>query len=213
MADPASRLYLITPPRLRPEDFVVPLAQALDGGDVACVQLRLKDVSDDQIRAAIEVLMPVCHERDVSFLLNDKPELAAQSGCDGVHIGQDDGPYAAARAALGTDRIVGVTCHDSQELAIAAAEAGADYVAYGAFFATTTKQASAQAQPELLRWWQDGTTVPAVAIGGITVENCPVLVKAGADFLAVSAGVWDYSGGPGAAVADFNRAIAATAGG
>ncbi len=210
MANTASQLYLITPPRLQPEAFAVALAQALDGGDVACVQLRLKEASDDEIRAAIEVLMPVTQARDVSFLLNDNPELAAQSGCDGVHIGQDDMPYKAARESLGVDKIVGVTCHDSLDLAISAAEKGADYVAFGAFFATATKQAAAQASPDLLRWWQDGTTVPVVAIGGIAVENCRPLVEAGADFLAVSAGVWDYADGPGAAVADFNKAIAAT---
>ncbi len=186
------------------------LAQALDGGDVACVQLRLKEADDDEVRAAIDALMPVAQARDVSFLLNDNPELAAQSGCDGVHVGQDDMPYKAARECLGADKIVGVTCHDSLDLAISAAEKGADYVAFGAFFTTATKQAPAQASPDLLRWWQDGTTVPVVAIGGITVENCPALVEAGADFLAVSAGVWGYADGPGAAVADFNKAIAAT---
>ncbi|MHA1566981.1 MAG: thiamine phosphate synthase, partial [Alphaproteobacteria bacterium] len=132
MADATSQLYLITPPRLQPEAFAVPLAQALDGGDVACVQLRLKDADVDEIRAAIDVLMPLVQERDVSFLLNDKPELAVQSGCDGVHVGQDDTPYRAAREILGKDKIVGVTCHDSLDLAFAAAEAGADYVAFGA---------------------------------------------------------------------------------
>ncbi len=212
MSDPASRLYLITPAQLQPGDFAGPLAQALDGGDVACVQLRLKEASDDQIRAASDILMRLCHERDVSFILNDRPDLAAELGCDGVHVGQEDAPYEQARRLVGRDRIVGVTCHDSQDLAIAAAEAGADYVAFGAFFATQTKQAKSQAGPELLRWWQDVMTVPVVAIGGITVDNCPALVCAGADFLAVSAGVWDYPDGPGAAVTSFNRVIARAAG-
>lgn len=211
MSDPACRLYLITPARLQPGDFAKPLAQALDGGDVACVQLRLKEASDDQIRAASDLLMPLCHERGVSFILNDRPDLAAELGCDGVHVGQEDAPYGQARSLVGRDRIVGVTCHDSQDLAVVAAEAGADYVAYGAFFATTTKQAKSQAGLDLLTWWQEVMTVPVVAIGGITVENCPALVGAGADFLAVAAGVWDYPDGPGAAVTAFNRVFAAAA--
>ncbi len=206
MAEPGCRLYLITPPRL-PADFAVTLGQALDGGDVACLQLRLKDATDDEIRTASEALMPLTQARGVAFLLNDKPDLAAELDCDGVHVGQDDVPYAQARGRVGADKIVGVTCHNSRDLAIGAAEAGADYVAFGAFFSTTTKTPKSRAEPELLRWWQDATTVPAVAIGGITVENCASLVDAGADFLAVSAGVWDYPRGPAAAVADFNRAI------
>lgn len=201
------RLYLVTPPALEPARFKDVLASALDAGDVACVQLRLKDVSDDTIRRTCDVLRPVAQARDVAFLLNDRPDLAAATGCDGVHVGQEDATYAEARQALGSDRIVGVTCHDSRHLAMEAADAGADYVAFGAFFATGTKQPKTKAEPELLRWWSETMTVPCVAIGGITVENCGPLVAAGADFLAVVAGVWDYPAGPAAAVQAFNQAI------
>ena len=198
------RLYLITPPKLEARAFADTLARALDAGDVACLQLRLKDASDDDIRRASEILMPIAQERDVAFLMNDRPDLAAELSCDGVHIGQEDASYAEARKAVGADRIVGVTCHDSRHLAMEAAEAGADYVAFGAFFPTSTKDAKTRAEPELIRWWAEMMVVPCVAIGGITVENAAVLVEAGADFLAVSSGVWSYRDGPAAAVKAFN---------
>jgi thiamine-phosphate pyrophosphorylase len=202
---PRCRLYLITPPTLDPSGFARTLAEALDAGDVACVQLRLKDVSDDAIRRAIDVLKPVAQTRDVAFILNDRPDLARATGCDGVHVGQEDAPYAEARRIMGDDAIVGVTCHSSYHLAMEAAEAGADYVAFGAFFPTTTKEAKTRADVSLLRDWSELTTVPCVAIGGITVENCRPLVEAGADFLAVASGVWSYGAGPAQAVRDFNR--------
>jgi len=175
----------------------------LGAGDVASLQLRLKDVSDDEIEQAVHVLMPVAQAADVAFILNDRPDLAKKFGCDGVHVGQEDASYAEARAAMGPG-IVGVTCHDSRHLAIEAAEAGADYVAFGAFFPTQTKETQAHADPEILKWWSELMVVPCVAIGGITVENAAPLVAAGADFLAVSSGVWDHPGGPEAAVKAFN---------
>jgi thiamine-phosphate pyrophosphorylase len=209
MATPGCRLYLVTPAALDPMRFRDALTQALDAGDVACVQLRLKDAGDDEIRRACGILLPVAQRRGVAFLLNDRPDLAAQAGCDGVHVGQQDAPYEEARRLLGSDRIVGVTCHDSRHLAIEAAEAGADYVAFGAFFPTTTKPSRYRPSPDLLAWWSEIMTVPTVAIGGITPGNCAPLVAAGADFLAVVSAVWDHPDGPGAAVRDFNRAIAA----
>jgi thiamine-phosphate pyrophosphorylase len=209
--DEGCRLYLVTPPVLEPAVFRDALAAALDGGDVACVQLRLKDVSDDLIRQACDVLLPVAQQRDVAFLLNDRPDLAAATGCDGVHVGQQDASYAEARRLMGPDRIVGVTCHDSRDLAIDAAEAGADYVAFGAFYPTTTKPSRYRPEPDLLAWWSEMMTVPCVAIGGITPQNCAPLVRAGADFLAVVTAVWNHPEGPGAAVREFNAAIAAAA--
>jgi thiamine-phosphate pyrophosphorylase len=207
------RLYLITPPDLVPASFADILAAALDAGDVACVQLRLKDVPDDVIRRTCDMLLPVAQSRDVAFILNDRPDLALAAGCDGVHIGQQDMPYKEARRLLGADRIVGVTCHDDPDLAIEAAEMGADYVAFGAFFPSGTKETKHRPSPEILRWWSDATTVPVVAIGGITPENCGPLVTAGADFLAVSGAVWTHEAGAAAAVREFNRAISAAHGG
>ncbi len=198
------RLYLITPPKLEPKSFAETLRRALGAGDVASVQLRLKDVPDDDIRRAAEVLMPVAQRAGAAFILNDRADLAASLGADGVHVGQDDVPYAVARAAMGPDRIVGVTCHDSRHLAIEAAEAGADYVAFGAFFPTLTKEPKTRAETDLLVWWSELMVVPSVAIGGITAMNARPLIEAGADFIAVSAGVWDYAQGPEAAVKAFN---------
>ena len=206
---PGCRLYLLTPPAIDdPRIFAETLRAALDGGDVAALQLRLKDVPDDQVARAADTLRPVCQQRNVAFILNDRPDLAAKLDCDGVHVGQQDTPYAEARRILGKDRIVGVTCHDSRHLAIEAADAGADYVAFGAFFPTVTKEASTRAPIELLLWWSETMEVPCVAIGGITVGNCAPLVEAGADFLAVSSGVWNHAGGPGAAVSAFNAVFA-----
>lgn len=204
-----SRLYLITPPKL-PADFADRLALALDAGDVACLQLRLKESSDDAIRRAADALMPVAQKHDVAFLMNDRADLAKATGCDGVHLGQEDTGYAEARRLLGPAAIIGVTCHDSRHLAIEAAEAGADYVAFGAFFPTQTKAAKGAANIELLRWWSEIMTVPCVAIGGITPANCASLVEAGADFLAVVSAIWDHPQGAGVAVREFARVIAAS---
>ena len=209
MAPPLCRLYLITPPRLDDlAGFGRVLAHALDAGDVAALQIRLKDVPDDVIAAATDALMPIAQARGVAVILNDRPDLAARLGCDGVHVGQDDMPLAEARKIMGADAMIGVTCHDSLHLAMEAAEGGADYVAFGAFFPTATKDAPTRADPELLTGWQEAMVIPCVAIGGITVETAAGLATAGADFLAVSAGVWSHGEGPAAAIAAFNAEIA-----
>ncbi len=204
------RLYLVSPPRLSPANFAEVLKGALAGGDVASFQLRLKDIDDDHIRKAVDILRPIVQAEGAAFILNDRPDLAAELGCDGVHIGQEDAPYAQARRLVGPSGVVGVTCHDSRHFAMEAAEAGADYVAFGAFFPTATKEAKTHADPDLLRWWSELMVVPAVAIGGITIANAPALIEAGADFLAVSAGVWDHPGGPEDAVRAFNALFRAS---
>jgi thiamine-phosphate pyrophosphorylase len=206
---PTCRLYLITPPHIDDlAGFGRDLADALDAGDVAALQIRLKDAPEALIPDLSEIALSIAHARDVAVILNDNPDLAARLRLDGVHIGQDDGPYARAREIVGPDRIVGVTCHASRHLAMEAAEAGADYVAFGAFFDTATKDAKTRADPEILSAWQETMQVPCVAIGGITPENCRPLVAAGADFLAVSAGVWAHPDGPAAAVRAFGAEIA-----
>jgi thiamine-phosphate pyrophosphorylase len=203
-----SRLYLISPdPIPDVSGFAKILDETLAAGDVACFQLRLKNADDETIMAAANALMPVCHTYDVAFILNDRPDLAAQLGCDGVHIGADDAPFDKARQAMGS-AIVGVTCKDSRHLAMELADAGADYVAFGAFFPTTTKATAAQAAPEILSIWSETTNVPCVAIGGIKTENCEILVRSGADFIAVCTGVWGFSDGPAAAVRAFNTVFA-----
>ena len=201
------QLYLISPPDMPvggPSAFADTLAAALDGGPVACFQLRLKDASDDEIRQACEILRPIAQDRDVAFIMNDRPDLSVELACDGVHVGQEDTPYDEARRIVGDDAIVGVTCKASRDLAFEAGEAGADYVAFGAFFPSTTKQITTPADTDILSWWQQMMTIPCVAIGGITVENCETVIDAGADFLAVGGGVWNYSGGPASAVRAFS---------
>jgi thiamine-phosphate pyrophosphorylase len=203
------RLYLVTPPALEPALFRDSFAAALDADDVAAVQLRLKELDDGDLRRAIDVLRPVAQSRGVAFLLNDRPGLAHDPGCDGAHVGQDDMPAAQARRLLGPDLTLGVTCHDSRDLAMRAGEDGADYVAFGAFFPTTTKEAKTRPPPDLLRWWSELMEVPCVAIGGITPENCALLVEAGADFLAVVGAVWNHPEGPASGVRAMNAAIRA----
>lgn len=208
MTNPTCRLYLITPPTLDPVAFRDPLARALDGGDVACLQLRLKEADDDAIKKAAEILQPLTQEHNVAFIINDRPDLARETGADGVHVGQQDASYGEAREILPDCAIVGVTCHSSPHLAMEAADKGADYVAFGAFFPTATKETSHQAEIETLVGWSAMTIVPSVAIGGITIENALPLVRAGADFLAVISAVWGHSDGPNVAVRAFNDMIA-----
>ena len=202
-------LYLITPPAFDPALFRTILIEALDAGPVACVQLRLKNADGtpaprDLVRAAAKVLMDDVQSRDVAFIINDDADLAAELGADGVHVGQDDIGAGAARAIVGPDAIVGVTCHDQRHLAMEAAEAGADYVAFGAFFPTETKTPKALADPKILNVWSTTTNVPCVAIGGITLDNAQTLIDAGAEFLAVVSAVWDANDGPAQAVRAFN---------
>ena len=207
------RLYLITPPVIADlSRFVETLKAALSGGDVACLQLRLKSregvsASDEEILRAAEKIAPLLRAADAHFLINDRPDLAKRAGADGAHIGQKDAAYAEARAVLGAGATIGVTCHNSFDLAIEAGEAGADYVAFGAFFPTRTKEAPLRADVSLIENWSFATTVPCVAIGGVTADNCGVLVAAGADFIAVSSAVWDAAEGPEAAVRRLNKAI------
>jgi len=203
----ACRLYLVTPSHFDPEAFAKSLAEALDAGNVACVQLRMKDADDDAIRKAAKILIPVCRTRDIAFLINDRPDLAVETDADGVHVGQQDADARKARQIVGEDRTVGVTCHDSRHLAMVAAEQGADYVAFGAAFPTQTKDTLFRAEPELFQWWSDLIELPCVAIGGITAANCAPIVKAGADFLAICSAVWEHPEGPGAAVLELNAAI------
>ena len=203
------RLYLITPPAIDLSSFPDRLAAALDAGDVAAVQLRLKDVDERAVVRATDLLRPIVQSRDVAFLVNDRPDLAVAHGCDGAHVGQDDMTASEARAVLG-DLTLGVTCHASRDLAFAAGEAGADYVAFGAFFPTKTKDAPARCEPQTLQWWSELMELPCVAIGGIDAGNCAPLVAAGADFLAVVGAVWSDPDGPATGVRRMNAAIRAS---
>lgn len=197
-------LYLITPPVIEDlEAFGKELDAALASGQVACVQLRLKDADDDVIIKATQALMPIAHKYEVSFMINDRADLAKELDADGVHLGQGDGDVKEARELLGHDKDIGVTCHDSRHLGFEAGEAGANYVAFGAFYPTDTKKSDYRPEPEVLKLWSEGTEIPCVAIGGITADNCGPLVEAGAHFIAVCSSVWSHPKGAAAAVKEF----------
>jgi len=209
---PDTALYLISPPRLVASSFARSLDEALNAGAGKAFQLRLKEASDLQILEAAGELLPVCRRHDVAFILNDRADLAVQCGADGIHLGQEDMSIADARAILGPDAVIGISCHASRDMAIDAAEAGADYVAFGAFFPTKSKPLAKIEKwgvpaPGLVEWWSTNTTIPCVAIGGMTPENCGPLVAAGADFIAAITSVWEHPQGPGAAVRAFATAF------
>ncbi len=202
------RLYLLTPPRIDDlERFAPLLEETLQAGDVAALQIRLKDTPDAQFRAACKALIPIAHAANVAVLINDRVDLARDMGADGVHIGQEDMPLSEARNILGREAFIGATAHNSRHLAMLAGENGADYVAFGAFFESATKTPKMQATTDILSWWSELFEIPCVAIGGITADNCISLVQAGADYLAVCGGVWNAKEGPAQAVKAINQAI------
>ena len=199
---PACQLYLISPLDVSGA-FPDRLAAALDSGPVAAFQFRVKDVDQHEAARLAEPLQRLCADHDVAFIVNDSPALAKRLGADGVHLGQSDGDPREARILLGPAAQIGVSVHDSRHLAMEAGEAGADYVAFGAFFPTTTKEVGHRPDPVILAWWSTLFEIPSVAIGGITPENGRALIEAGADFLAVCGAVWNHPDGEAAAVRAF----------
>ena len=205
---PSCQLYLISPLEVG-GDFPDRLERALGAGDVAAFQFRVKGIDQHEAAALAAPLQAICAAHDCAFIVNDSIGLAKRLGADGVHLGQGDGDVRDAREQLGREAQIGVTCHASRHLALEGGEAGADYVAFGAFFPSTTKVSEHRPELELLQWWQAMMELPCVAIGGITPANCGPLVTAGADFLAVSAAVWN--GDEAENVRAFHRAIAEAA--
>lgn len=202
---PPCQLYLISPLDVG-GGFPDRLARAFDAGPVAAFQFRVKDIDQHEAARLAEPLQRLCADREVSFIVNDSISLAKRLGADGVHLGQDDGDPREARSVLGPNAQIGVTCHDSRHLAMEAGEAGADYVAFGAFYPTGTKETRHRPEPAILSWWAALFEIPCVAIGGITPANAGPLVTAGADFLAVSGAVW--GGDEAAAVRAFAEVLA-----
>lgn len=207
MKPSACQLYLISPLDVG-GDFPAKLEEALAAGPVAAFQFRVKGLDQHEAARLAAPLQAICAAQDVAFIVNDDVALAKRLNADGVHLGQGDGDPRAARRELGANAQIGVTCHDSRHLAMEAGEAGADYVAFGAFFPTSTKDVEHRPEPEILTWWQGLFELPCVAIGGITVDNAKTLIDAGADFLAVSNGVWGHPDGPAAAVRAFDKLMA-----
>jgi thiamine-phosphate pyrophosphorylase len=201
-----TELYLLTPPRID-AGFESLLARTLDAGSVSALQIRLKDHDEAQIRALAPGLIKAAQARGVTVLLNDDPHLASALGCDGVHVGQEDASVKQARADLGPKALIGATCHDSRHLAMLAGEQGADYVAFGAVYETATKTPKSRAPLELFTWWRELFELPSVAIGGITPKNAQPVIDAGADYLAVSGGIWNWPDGPERACEAFSRLL------
>jgi thiamine-phosphate pyrophosphorylase len=205
LVDDERFIYLISPESVTTlaalDAFAAKLEEALGTDLVAAFQLRLKNVGDDWFETATKRLLPLCQAKDVAFILNDRPDLAVKLGCDGAHVSADeDMPFAKAREILGEDLILGATCRGSRDLAFEAGEEGADYVAFGAFFPSSTKATKSRVGLEILEWWNEIAVLPSVAIGGLTAENCGPVYKAGADYICVVSAVWDYPQGPAAGV-------------
>lgn len=203
-----TQIYLISPPKIDDIDsFCILLDEVIASGVVSVFQLRLKDIQNRDIVLAGKKIVPKLQEAGIAVIINDNARIAKDLHADGVHLGQSDGSVSEARALLGRDATIGVTCHNSRHLAMEAAEKGADYVAFGAFFPTQTKEISHNAGPEILTWWQDLMEIPCVAIGGINALNAAPLAKAGADFIAVSSCVWQSPMGVKAALIELATAI------
>jgi thiamine-phosphate pyrophosphorylase len=200
-----AKLYLISPQEVGGA-FPNRLKAALEPGVAAAFQLRVKQVEEHELARLAEPLQRICADADVAFIVNDSMALAKRLGADGVHLGQSDGDIREARALLGPAAQIGRTCHDSRHLAMEAGEAGADYVAFGAFYPTTTKPSHYRPEPAILTWWSALFEIPCVAIGGITPDNVRPLVDAGADFIAVCQAVWSKDD-PGAAAAAFEQVL------
>jgi thiamine-phosphate pyrophosphorylase len=205
--NPPCQLYLVSPLDMS-GDFPARLEAALAAGPVAAFQFRVKDIDQHSAAALAAPLQAICHAHDVAFIVNDDIALAKRLKADGVHLGQGDGDPREARQELGRDAQIGVTCHGSRHMALEAGDASADYVAFGAFYPTTTKDVDHRADPEILRWWSGLMELPCVAIGGITPDNAAPLVEAGADFIAVSGAVWNDPEGPAHAVRRFAEVLA-----
>lgn len=206
-----ARLYLVTPPQIDDiSDFVDQFRAAIQGGDIAALQVRIKPsgvLDTAATRTVAQAVQSLCQVNQIALIINDSPQLCRALNADGVHLGMTDMEIAQAREIVGEDAIIGATCKDSRHQAMVAGESGADYVAFGAFYPTETKADTTPAEPDVLTWAQMFLTLPCVAIGGITTDTASQLVAAGADFLAVSSGVWQHKDGPAAAVDMFNRAI------
>lgn len=200
-------IYLISPPQLILEDFLPELEEALKTGYIDVFQLRLKNIGEASLLTIAKAIVESCHRHGVMCLVNDHPNIALAAGADGVHLGKNDMGYQEARKILGPGKMIGVSCYNSVDDAITAAEAGADYVAFGAFFPTHTKEGTTPADPKILRWWTENSTVPCVAIGGINNENTPQILGEGTDFVAVISYVWQHPKGAKYAIEQLHKAL------
>ena len=202
-----TKLYIISPTNININEYASSLEEVLETGLVACFQLRLKNLNDQELINISKVLKPICNKFDVPFILNDRLDLVNKIGADGVHLGEDDSSILDARKLLGSKAIIGASCYNSKHLAMQAAEQGANYVAFGAFFETKTKKAKTKAVMSLIEDWVLISDIPCVAIGGINSKNCHELIKAGVDFIAVVGAIWNNIDSPRKAILNFKNII------
>lgn len=202
-----TKIYLISPPKINVDDFAHNLDLALGTKKIPTFQLRLKDYDDEEVVFIGKKLLKICHQYKTLFILNDRLDLALKIGADGVHLGVDDGNIALARKMVTKNFIIGASCYDSKHLAVEAVEAGADYVSFGTFFPSNTKNSLGKPTPEILQWGNEILDVPLVAIGGINANNCQIIAQAGADFIAVVSGIWQSQVGIEQAINDLSAKL------
>jgi len=202
-----TQIYLISPPKVDPVNFCSSLEEVLKSGVISCFQLRLKDNDDKTIINISKKILPICKKYNIPFILNDRLDLVKTCNADGVHLGEDDGSIKKARKLLGYNSIIGASCYNSKHLAMEAAENGANYVAFGAFFETNTKDPKARAQIKIIKDWLFISNIPCVAIGGITPLNCKELIEVGVDHMAVISSIWDSKKDPIEVVKDFKNLL------
>ena len=184
-------IYLISPKKINEKNFYKKLNNVLKTNKVKYFQLRLKKIPTLSLIKISKKIKKIVRKNNVKFLINDKPFVAKMVGADGCHIGQKDTNLITARKILGKNKIIGVTCHNSKKLAIEAKKNGANYIAFGAFFKSSTKKTAFKANMEILRWAKKKINMPTVAIGGINSSNYNKILSNRADYIACSNYIWN----------------------
>lgn len=195
-----TQIYLISPPKIELDDFLPKLNQVLATGRIPIFQMRLKGYSDSEIINIGYKLFAVCRNYGTNFIINDRFDLACIIGANGVHIGFGDGKVMDVRKKVSRNFLIGVSCYDSKKMALESEIMGADYVSFGSFFSSKTKNSKGKPDLEILEWAHSFLKVPVVAIGGIDNQNCVELIKHKADFLAIISYIWDHEQGPAHAI-------------
>jgi len=197
-------IYLISPQEIRGARFYNELDQVLKTNKVKYFQLRLKKISSLNLIKISRKIKKITRKNNVKFLINDKPTVARTVGADGCHIGQKDMNLMSCRKILGKNKIIGVTCHNSKKLALKAKKNGANYIAFGSFFKSSTKESPFRANLAILRWAKKKINMPTVAIGGINSSNYKKILSSGASFIACSSYIWNNKKlNPAAAINKF----------
>ena len=200
-------IYLITPDRINLQKFKEDFRAVLNTGCISYAQLRLKECDDNFIIECARTLLKISNYYNVPFLINDRPDIAKITGANGVHLGQKDSSPSLARKVLGNKSIIGVSCHNSIDLACNAVNMGADYVAFGGFFKSISKEVQFSAEISILEWWKKISPTPSIAIGGINKNNFKNLLTNGADHIAVISSVWSHPISPVFAINEYAREI------